>query len=340
MVQRSTPPRPPAWQERLAMRAFLALSPRLGKVSPQEPPPERLAPFEIVAVPRHGGRGTLSGTWYPAASRPRGGVLLLHPWLVWGRAYFHVRGRIEALRAAGYHVLTIDLPGFGASGPADGFFDREVEAGAELLSRRLGGLPLHVWGVSSGGYWAHPYLSRTDVVAGAMFEDVSPHLFEWSWREAPLGRPGYLLFRSFLRAAYRFLDLRSHAASMSLGAVAYVSGERDRGVRPEDTRELAALAGGRCHVVPGAGHLAAIKLATEEVVALALDTFRRAEESRGDPYRRKNTPPAAKCDSASAAPTRRAAHRAAQRHTSHQHAAPAAPATTARVAIIQRGNRC
>jgi pimeloyl-ACP methyl ester carboxylesterase len=261
------------------MQAFLALSPRLGRISPQEPPPERLAPFEIVAVPRHRG-GTLSGTWYPAARRPRGGVLMIHPWLIWGRAYFHVRGRIEALRAAGYHVLTLDLPGFGASGPAEGFFDRDVEAGVEFLLQRIGDLPLHVWGVSSGGYWAHLYLSRTDVVAGAMFEDVSPHLFEWSWREAPLGRPGYLLFRCFLRAAYRFLNLRPHAASMSLGAVAYVSGERDRGVRPKDTRELAALAGGRGHIVPGAGHLAAIKIATEELTDLALDTFQWAEENR------------------------------------------------------------
>jgi pimeloyl-ACP methyl ester carboxylesterase len=280
MSQRRTPPRPPAWNERLAMKAFLALSPHLGRIPPPEPPPERLAPYESVTVPRHNGRGTLSATWYPAGNEPRGGVLLVHPWVVWGKGYFHVRGRIEALRAAGYHVLAIDLPGFGASGPPDGFFDRDVEAGAELLLQRLGDLPLHVWGVSSGGYWAHPYLSRTDVVTGAVFEDVSPHLFEWSWREVPLYRPGYLLFRCFLRAAYRFLDLRRHAGAMSLAAVAYVSGELDRGIRPEETRRLADLAGGRCLIVPGAGHLASIKLATAEIVGLALETFQRAEEDR------------------------------------------------------------
>ena len=280
MVQRSIPPRPAAWMERAAMRAFLALSPRLGRMPPPEPPPARLAPFADVTVPRRRRRGTLSATWYPAAGLPRGGVLLVHPWLVWGKGYFHVRGRIEALRAAGYHVLAIDLPGFGASVPPDGFFDRDVEAGMEYLLQRIGDLPLHVWGVSSGGYWAHLYLSRTDVVTGAMFEDVSPHLLEWSWRENPLYRPGYLLFRCFLRAAYRLLDLRRHAGAMSLGAVTYVSGRRDRGVRPEDTCALADLGGGRCHIVPGAGHLAAIKLATQEVIGLALDTFRRAEEQK------------------------------------------------------------
>ncbi len=260
------------------MAGFLALSPRLDKV-PQPEPSEGLQPFENVTVPRRHGRGTLAATWFPAAGRPRGAVLLLHPWLMWGRAYFHLRGRIQALRAAGYHALILDFGGFGASGPPHVFFDRDVEAGLDFLRQRAGDLPLHVWGVSSGGYWAHPVLSRTDEVTGAFFEDVSPHLFEWSWRMAPLGRPIYVLYRVCLRSVYRFFNIRRHAAALSLGAVTYVSGERDRGVRPEDTRELASLTGGRFHLVPGAEHLGSIKLAGDEVIGLALDTFRRAEES-------------------------------------------------------------
>jgi pimeloyl-ACP methyl ester carboxylesterase len=197
--------------------------------------------------------------------------------MVWGKAYFYLRGRLQALRAAGYHALILDFPGFGGSGPVRGFFDRDVEDGLAALRQRAGDLPLHVWGVSSGGYWAHPFLSRTDLVTGAMFEDVSPHLFEWSWRMAPLGRPGYVLFRAVLPSAHRYLDIRRHAGSMSLGAVTYISGERDQGVRPQDTRALAELAGGRSHVVAGAEHLGAIKVAGDEVIGLALDTFERAE---------------------------------------------------------------
>ena len=68
--------------------------------------------------------------------------------------------------------------------------------------------------------------------------------------------------------------------AMRLAAVTYVSGERDTGVRPEDTRTLAEAAGGQWRIVPGAGHLGAIKIAGAEVLALALDTFRRAEEAR------------------------------------------------------------
>jgi pimeloyl-ACP methyl ester carboxylesterase len=295
MENKPVPPRPGPRLERLAMGCFLALSPRLAKV-PQPEPPDRLAPFEHLAVPRRHGPGTLAATWYPAAGRPRGAVLLLHPWLIWGRAYFNLRGRIQALRAAGYHALTVDLGGFGASGAPTVFFDRDVEAALDFLHRRAACLPLHVWGVSSGGYWAHPVLSRTGVVAGGFFEDVSPHLFEWSWRMAPLGRPGYVLYRALLAPAHRFLDIRRHAGSMSLGAVTYVSGERDKGVRPQDTRALAELAGGRSHIVAGAEHLGAIKIAGDEVIGLALDTFQRAEaqaaaaSGSGRPSRRAPLP--------------------------------------------------
>lgn len=280
MPQRSLPSRPGARRERLSMGLFLYLSPQLPPT--QQPDPRAdLAPFETMAVPRRDRSGTLAATWFPA-ERPRGAVLLLPPWVVWGKAYFHLRGRLQALRAAGYHALVLDFPGFGDSGPVQGFFDRDVEDGLELLRQRAAGLPLHVWGVSAGGNWAHLALSRTRGVAGAMFEDVSPHLLEWCWRMSPFWRPCVLFFRAAFQSAYRFLDARRHAGAMALGAVTYVSGERDRGVRPGDTRALAEAAGGRCRIVPGAGHLGAIKVAGEEILALALDTFRRAEEEPRD----------------------------------------------------------
>ena len=284
--------RPPAVQESAAIRLFLALSPRLPFVA-QPDPPDQLRPWEEVSIPRPGGQGTLAGTWFPAETRraPRGAVLLLPPWLAWARSYFHRRGRIEALRTAGYHALTLDLPG--KSLRAAGFFDRDVEAGLGELRRRAGSLPLHLWGVSAGGYWAHPVLARTNGVAGAFFEDVAPHLLEWSWRVAPLGRPFYLFYRHVLRHAYRFLDMRRHAEAFSLRAVTYVGGAADPGVRPEDTRELAARARGRCHIVDAAKHLDSIKIANREVIELALATFAQAERERPRPSGGRMTPPPA-----------------------------------------------
>ncbi len=274
------PKRLPEWEERLASGVFTALSPALPAGQQPEPFPG-LAPFEKLAVERPHG-GSLSAVWFPAAPEPRarGAVLLLHPWQPGGKSYFYRRGRITALRAAGYHALALDFSGFGESGPRHGFLHRDVEAGLAALRRLAGPLPLHVWGVSFGGYWAHMALSATGEVAGAMFEDVAVHLTDWGWRMTPALRPGYLLFRHLFVRGYRFLDVRRHAAALGVAAAAYVSGERDPNVLPEETRELARRAGGRALVVAGADHLASIQIAHAEVLALALDTFRRAEETR------------------------------------------------------------
>jgi len=265
--------------------------PRIPRTQ-QLAPPSGLDPYEELRIERSCGPGALTATWFPAIGAARGAVHLLHPWVVWGKAYFHRWGRIEALRAAGYHVLTPDLPGFGGSGRRTGFLDRDVEACLGELRRRSGDLPLHVWGVSAGGYWAHPVLARTREVAGAVFEDVSPHLLEWSWRLAPWGRPCYAFFRFVLRQAYRFLDMRRHAAAMDLAHVLYVSGSEDRGVRPDDTAELARLAGGDFLVIDGAGHLGAIKVANDEVLDWALDTLEQAVIPHPWPLSQPSTRPA------------------------------------------------
>lgn len=268
------PPRPSAWQEPVASALFRALAPRLGGRQPRTP--RRLAPFEPFTFPRADGV-ELAATWYPAPGSARGAVLLAPPWHEWGQAYFHYFGRLEGLRDAGYHALTFEPAGVGRSGRPRGLSDRDFEAAFGELRRRAPDLPLHFWGVSFGGYWAHPVLARASghgvSVHGAFFEDVSPHFIEWSKRQVPFGYPCYLLFQHLLPWAYRYFDLRRHAPHLRVASAAYVSGELDRGVRPAETRELARLAGGEHLVVPGADHLETFQKAREDVLALALRTF-------------------------------------------------------------------
>ena len=266
--------RPSARQERFANRLFLALSPRLG--GRRQTSPSRLSAFEHLEIERSWGDGTLAATWYRAAGAARGAVLMVHPWVPWGEAYFHRRGRVEVLQAAGYHALTFDLGGVGASGPAAGaFYDRDLEDALAALASRAPGLPLHFWGVSCGGYWGHPLLSRV-AVTGAIFEDVPRHLIEWSARMAPWGLPCYRFFRYCLPASYRFMDLRRHASCLRVRAAAYVAGTGDRGVPAVESVELARRAHARYRLILGAGHLESIKLANEEVLGLALETFETA----------------------------------------------------------------
>ncbi len=269
------PSRPAALEERLAARLLLALGPRLPRCVPPAPPAS-LAPFELCEIARGPGPGRLTATYFPARGPARGSVLCVHPWLEWGQSYFHRRGRLEALRAAGYHALTIDLRGFGGSSRARGFLDPDVAAGLDALRARHAGLPSFVWGVSAGGYWAHLALTARDDVAAAMFEDVSPHLLEWSEHTTPRLRLLLRSFRRLLPRAARFLDLRGHAPFLGLRAVAYVSGACDPGVPAHDTETLARLAGGQSFVAASAGHLGAIKREPKRVIDLALCTFESA----------------------------------------------------------------
>lgn len=276
----SPPPRPGRWQERLSTRLFRGLAPRLSRRDLMGPP-SALEPFELFSAARPEGLDPLSATWFPASGPARGAVLLAAPWNPWGQAYFYRYGRLEALRAAGYHALTFDLGGFaGRSAYPRGFYDRDLAVALGALRDRAGDLPLHVWGVSAGGYWLHPLLSGASgidapPIAGAFFEDVARHLIEWSKRMTPMGRPAFYFFQNAFRGAYRYMDLRLHAPFLRVGASAYVGGGRDRGVPAEETRELARLAGGACRIVEQADHLHAIKRDGEAVIALALETFER-----------------------------------------------------------------
>lgn len=268
----SPPPRPSPRQERASQWLYLALSPRIPSIQRTEPPAE-LAPFEHLEVPRSQGSGILSATLYRAPEPARGAVLLLHPWHARGRTWFYRHGRLPALREAGLHALTLDLPGFGKSGPAAGHFDRDVEDGLVHLRTLFPDLPLHLWGVSYGGVWSHMALSRGVRVTGAVFEDVSPHLLEWSWRVAPLGRPFYLFFRTVFRDAYRFFDGRLHAPHLRVERALYVSGSKDRGVRPADTKALAERADAPYRIVEGADHLKAMQADREGVLEEVFGAF-------------------------------------------------------------------
>ncbi len=278
--EQQQPERLPDWQEAVAGRLFRALAPRLRGRRPRVP--RRLAPFYRCSVPRPLG-GELRATWFPAGGGvpARGAVLLAPPWHEWGQAFLHYYGRIEALRAAGYHALTFDPAGLGESGAPVGLADRDLEAAILELRRRAPGMPLHFWGVSFGGYWAHPALTRTDAICGAVFEDVAVHLIDWSKRMIPAGWPCYLFFQKVLRSAYRYLDLRRHAPHLRVGAAAYIGGGRDRGVPGTDTRELARLAGGRALVIPEADHLEALRKARDRVSSFVLETFKSVSTASG-----------------------------------------------------------
>lgn len=297
------PPRPSRTEERLAQALLVALSPRLPSAAPP-PMPASFRPFQDFTVDRRDEPGRLAATWYPSqAESARGAVLMVHPWHSRGRSFFHRHRRVPILRRAGYHVMTFDLGGAGESGPRPSRFpDRDVLDALHALERRTveqegRRLPLHLWGVCHGGYWAHLALARSVgvgigapgpgnpegvAIGGAFFEDVPFHLLHWSKRQAPWGLPFYLFFEHALRRSHPYLDLRRQAAALEVASVAYISGALDTTVRPEETRELAAAGGWPHRIIEDADHLQCVRRRPTEVTDLALRTFAAAEETVRD----------------------------------------------------------
>jgi hypothetical protein len=182
---------------------------------------------------------------------------------------------------AGYDALVVDLPGLRRGRRGSGFFDREI---SDLIAdaRELAGAgPLFLWGVSSGGYWAHFALSAGARVEGVVFEDVAIHLLTWAHREAPQWAHFYRVFERFLTRAWPFLSIAEHAPFLGVDAGLWISGELDRGVFPEETKLVAAEARGESMIIEGAGHLGAMRVAPQRVLDAALGLFEAATSERG-----------------------------------------------------------
>lgn len=251
---------------------LLAAAPsRRGRERPR-PTPALGQPIPYATPPGRG-LGTMAGSLFSGPAEGRGLVVFLPPWVPQGAAWFYRHGRVEAVRAAGWDALVADLAGLGAGRSGPGFFDREIEVLLHDARRLVGSRPLVVWGISSGGYWAHPAIARGAPVDAAVFEDVAAHLLLWAHREAPRLAHFYRVYERLLRQAWAFLDIKRHAPWVAPGRGLWISGDLDRGVLPEETRELARLSGGRALIVPHARHLGAMRVAPELVVREALATF-------------------------------------------------------------------
>ncbi len=242
--------------ERLLARGFL------GDLfaQPQDPaPPEWGAqPF---GIPRAAG-GVLAALLFPHPD-PQGVVLLAHPGIGPAKGYFHRGDRIPFLRDLGFSVATFDHGGFGESDAMSGLYHREWADVLAWARRRFPRAPLHAWGVSLGGYFAHHALAEDAAgVSSAVFEQVAPDLFAYRVPGQPLLRAGSVLSRTLAPGAARWFPARAHALHVKADRVLYVSGDADRGIPLEDARSLVRAASplARHHVVAGAGHLEAWKL--------------------------------------------------------------------------------
>lgn len=263
--------RPSRLFERLGHRLLGALAPRVPAHRAKDPPPA-LSPWRRLVLEESGLE--LDSIFYSSSrTHPRGLVVMAHPWVAGGQAYFYRRRRLPALSDAGFHVLTFNFPGFGRSQRrSPRFHDFDVASALRHGDSLAEGLPLFFWGVSGGGYWGLPAVTRFPLVRAAIFEEVPAHLISWADRTAPERRHFYRFYRHALRPAYRFLDLKRHAARLRCPAC-FISSADDPGIPAVDTLALAGAAGARHRIVPEAKHLDAFKRDPEGVLGAAFEVL-------------------------------------------------------------------
>lgn len=94
------------------------------------------------------------------AARPRGVVLMCHPFLKYGMHYFFENKFDNEFLAQGYHVIMFNFKGFGRSTIGGHAFADDVLTIAQRVSRDFPGLPIHLFGCSFGGYHLSHALAR------------------------------------------------------------------------------------------------------------------------------------------------------------------------------------
>ncbi len=193
------------------------------------------------------------------AGQVRGAVLLCHPMGTAAKDFWLKHGHAELLRAAGYHVMLLDLNGFGESSSTTMDYPLDVLAAGQALQARFPDLPVALLGASMGAAMGlcalalaqHPFKA-------AVLESAFPTLLHF-WRPYPLPRLGIQLSRLLYPAGERRLR-PLHAAQRLVGRppLLLIYGEEGRHTPLADGQQLyaALTAATQCEFwqVPGADH--------------------------------------------------------------------------------------
>src|SRR5947209_674623 len=128
----------------------------------------------------------LEGAILDAGASARGVVVLCHPLLRYGYHYFLRKGLAQWAAKAGFHAVLFNFQGIGRSALGGLCFADDVVGAFAWARSRFPHLPVHLLGLSFGGYHAAHALPRLDgAVASAALDSVPPRIGNF-FRSGPL----------------------------------------------------------------------------------------------------------------------------------------------------------
>ena len=133
--------------------------------------PAEMRPVVVNGVD---GSSLEAGLLKTSHEKPRGVIMLSHPFVKYGMHYFIKKGLHSVLSEAGYHVVLFNFKGFGNSkvnGPS--FFDDTKSVHSWVLSE-FPDLAIHFLGWSFGGYHSVHSLAKYEMEFSSITLDSVP----------------------------------------------------------------------------------------------------------------------------------------------------------------------
>jgi pimeloyl-ACP methyl ester carboxylesterase len=214
-------------------------------------------PRQAEAAALRSADGTaLEGAVLATGPGARGVVVLCHPLQRYGYHYFLRGGLARWAAGAGFHTVLFNFQGIGRSALGGLCFADDVVGAVGWARERFPGLPVHLAGLSFGGYHAAHALVRLDgAVAGAVLDSVPPRIGN-VFRSGPASWLMWVLGQSPWAAATGTRPVAISLARVRRTLLLLVYGDADEYCPPADVRRLAAaVPAARLEWLPGAEHL-------------------------------------------------------------------------------------
>jgi pimeloyl-ACP methyl ester carboxylesterase len=216
-----------------------------------------------------------------SAQRPRGVVMLCHPFLKYGMHYFFENRIDSELIAHGYHVVVFNFKGFGRSTIDGHAFADDVLSIARRVGKEFPGLPIHLLGCSFGGYHLSHALARDASPFASAVLDSVPVTVRSYFTRGVLRHAMHWISGSRLAVPTGTCAIDASLRHVRGLPIAYLHGLDDRYIPVDSVRSLAGQCQGMQTIAfEGCRHLEGHKKHRGRYFETILDFYARVEQDR------------------------------------------------------------